>query len=176
MARRIRKHKGGSKKILVIISNHEFKPGFSPNIVILRDFMKQSGYEVDYAGLSNSDDFKNYEDIITFKYKEVNPRKQFNKMCDFITKYPNLNYDWYMKIRPDIKLLAPLKFEDCSVDAINSKAREYHGPRTIPYGFSAGGEGDTSNQADMYSFSPEEHDVILDESIYIFTKKINCTR
>ena len=174
MARKkaIRRHTGGSKKILVIISNHEFKPGFSPNIVILRDFMKQSGYEVEYAGISNSDDFKNYENIVTFKYKEVNPRKQFNKICDFITKYPELRYDWYVKIRPDIKLLEPLKFENYSVDAINSKARVYNGPRTIPYGLNVGGKGDWSDVEGHYNYSPEEHDIILDDSLYIFTNKM----
>ena len=172
MGRRIRRCKGGSKKILVIISNHEFNPNFSPNIVVLRDFMKQSGYEVEYAAICNSDDFKNYEDIITFKYKEVNPRKQFNKMCDFLTKYPGLGYDWYVKIRPDIKLLEPLKFEDYSADAINSKARVYNGPKTIPNGLSIGGEGEWWDVQGHYSYSPQEHDIMLDDSIYIFTNKI----
>lgn len=172
MGRRIRRYKGGSKKILVIISNHEFNPNFSPNIVALRDFMKQSGYEVEYAAISNSDDFKNYEDIITFKYKEVNPRKQFNKMCDFLTKHPGLGYDWYVKIRPDVKLLDPLKFEDYSADAINSKARVYNGPKTIPYGLSIGGEGDWWDVQGHYSYSPQEHDIIFDDSIYIFTNKM----
>jgi len=171
MARKIR-HNGGSKKILVIILNHEFKPAFLSNIVALRDFMKQSGYEVDYAGISSSDDFKNYEDIIKFKYKEVNPRKQFNKMCDFLKKHPGLEYDWYVKIRPDIKLLDPLKFEDYSVDAMNSKARVYNGPRKIPYGLSVGGEGEWWDVEGHYNYSPKEHDISLDDSLYIFTNKM----
>ena len=174
MARKkaIRRHTGGSKKILVIISNHEFKPGFSPNIVILRDFMKQSGYEVEYAGISNSDDFKNYENIVTFKYKEVNPRKQFNKICDFITDYKeNLDHDWYIKIRPDIKLLDNISFDILSTDAIHGRAREYRGRKRIKYGNSVNGEGYWK----LYngsSYVDCEDNIILDDMLYIFHKNI----
>ena len=94
----------------------------SSNINILNNYLKK--YEdsvVDYCGISNSDDFYNYENIISFKYKIINPKQQFSKICDFITQYKaELDYDWFIKIRPDIKLLEPINFEVLSDTAISS--------------------------------------------------------
>ena len=71
--------------VLIIISNHLFDKKWSDNIKILNDYMKMSDHKVDYCGISNQDDFHNYEDIIQFKYKIINTKEQLNKICDFIT-------------------------------------------------------------------------------------------
>jgi len=142
------------------------------NIQLLNDYMKLQDMEVDYCGISNQDDFHNYENIISFKYKIVNPKLQFSKICDFITDYkPFLDYDWYMKFRPDIKLLENINFNILSINAINARARVYYGPRKIKYGMSVNGEGCWANIGDCF-YDVSEHDIILDDMLFIFHKNI----
>ncbi len=128
--------------------------------------------EVDYCGISNNDDFHNYESIIPFKYKIVNTKRQFSKICDFITdKKSELDYDWYMKIRPEVKLLEQINFDILSKNAVNARARIYHGPKKIKYGMSVNGEGIWKNIGDCY-YSEHEHNISLDDMLFIFHKNI----
>jgi hypothetical protein len=169
--RRTQKHKGGNKKkVLVMIVGHEMNKNFVPNIVILRDFMKD--YETDYAVISSSDDFAHFEGTIPMKYKEVNPKRQVAKIFEFISKYKDeLNYDWFIRVRPDLKLLEPLPLNECDPSMINARARVYNGPRTIPHGLSSGGPGEWSWAKD-YVYMDKEQDIILDNMIFIFGKKV----
>ena len=94
-------------------------------------------------------------------------------MCDFITKYKNeLNYDWYIKIRPEIKLLEPIDLSILDENAINARARVYKGPRKIKYGGSVGGPGPWSNEKFEYSLTNEVKEIIIDDMIYIFSNNI----
>jgi len=134
--------------------------------------MKKLDIEVNYCGISNQDDFGNYETIINFKYKIINPKYQLSKLCDFITDNKSeLDYDWYFKIRPDVKLLENINVDILSDNAINARARVYNGPRKIRYGLSTGGIGMWSGIRNIH-FSPSEHDIILDDQLFIFHKKI----
>jgi hypothetical protein len=126
--------------------------------------------EIDYCGISNSNDFHVFENIIQFKYKIINTKMQLSKICDFITDYKSLlDYDWFMKFRPGIRLLENINFNILSEDAINARARVYHGPRKIKYGMS-----------DLYGCLKEigsmydtiEHDIIMDDMLYIFHKNV----
>ena len=144
---------------------------FVENIKILNEYMNLSG-DVEYAGVSCKDDFNNYKNIINFKYKMINPKKQFNKMCDFITKYKEeLNYDWFIKIRPNVKLLEPINFNSLINNSINGRARVYKGPKKIMYGISVGGIG-YWEQHKEYSFNENELEIILDDQLYIFDKNV----
>jgi hypothetical protein len=170
LRRRTQKQKGGKKKkVLVMIVGHEMNKNFLPNIVILRDYMKE--YDTDYAVISNSDDFANFEGTIPIKYKEVNPKRQIGKIFDFISKYKDeLKYDWFIRVRPDLKLLEPVPLDECDPSMINARARVYNGPRTIPHGLSSGGPGAFSHAID-YSYTDKEQGIILDNMIFMFTKK-----
>ena len=127
---------------------------------------------VEYCGISNQDDFHNYENIISWKYKIINTKLQFSKICDFITEYKSeLDYDWYMKIRPDVKLLENIRFDLLSEHAVNARARVYHGPRKIKYGMSVNGEGKYKYIGDCH-YADIEHDVILDDMLFIFHRNI----
>jgi hypothetical protein len=127
--------------------------------------MKNNNIEVDYSGISNQDDFHNYESIISFKYKTINTKYQFSKICDFITKNKSeLDYDYYMKIRPDLKLLENINFDLLSENAINARARVYFGPKKIKYGMS-------KNLPECF-YDENEHYIIVDDQIYIFHKKV----
>jgi hypothetical protein len=74
-------------KLLIILSNHIFDKKWRDNIKCLNDYMKTNDIEYDYCGISNQNDFDVYEDIIQFKYKIINTKKQLSKICDFITEY-----------------------------------------------------------------------------------------
>jgi hypothetical protein len=159
-------------KILIIICSHEFNVLWRDNIQILNEYAKLLGMEVEYCGISNQDDFYNYESIISFKYKIINTKRQFSKICDFITDYKSeLDYDWYMKIRPDVKLLENINFDLMSEDAINARAREYYGPRKIKYGTSINGEGCWKNIVGCH-YASNEHSVVLDDMLFVFHKNI----
>jgi hypothetical protein len=145
-------------------------PIFLPNIVILRDFLKD--YQTDFAAVLSSDEFAKFEGTIPLKYKEIHAKRQLSKTCHFITKYKDqLDYDWYIKIRPDVKLLEPIDFDQCNDSMINARARVYNGPRTIKHGLSACGEGE-GNWAKCYTYNDVEKDIILDDMVWIFGKKL----
>jgi hypothetical protein len=157
-------------KILVIIVSYKLHKSLKSHISIFNDFMKN--HQVDYAGISCEDDFSNYEDIITFKYKIINPKKQLTKMCDFIKEYKDkLDYDWFIKIRPEVKLLEQINFDVLLPNSINAKARIYNGPKNIPYGSSVGGEG-IWEFIKPNSYCECECNVVMDEAIYIFDKNV----
>ena len=156
--------------ILVIISSHEMSIHNYSNIQILNDYLiNTTGVQtIDYCGISNTDDFHNYEEIIKFKYKIINTKKQFSKICDFISENKlEFNYDWYIKIRPDVKLLEPINFSILSNEAINARARRYKGMQQIAHGMSINGEGMWRNIGDCY-YDNCEPQFVLDDMLFIF--------
>lgn len=159
-------------KLLIIILGHVFKTEWCDNIKQLNECMKKNGIKIDYCGISNQDDFHVYEPIIHFKFKIINSKKQLSKICDFITEYKSqLDYDWYMKIRPDIKLLDTIRFDSLSEHAINARARVYNGPKKIKYGMSVNGEGKWKYIGDCH-YSDTEHNIMLDDQIYMFHNNV----
>jgi hypothetical protein len=159
-------------KLLIIIIGHSFDPEWCYNIKQLKECMKNNKLEIDYCGISSNNDFHNYEPIINFKYKMVNSKRQLSKICDFITEYKSeLNYDWYMKIRPDVRLLDTIAFDTLDKHAINARARIYNGPRRIEHGMSVNGEGRWKHVGDCL-YSTYEHDIILDDQVYIFHNSV----
>jgi hypothetical protein len=56
-----------------------------------------------------------------------------------------------------------------SENAINARARVYTGPRKIKYGMSINGEGPWKNIGDCL-YDETEHNVVLDDVLYIFHK------
>ena len=159
-------------KLLIILLGHCFDREWSDNIKCLNDHMTNNGIEFEYCGISNQNDFHIYESIIQFKYKIINTKKQLSKICDFITEYKSqFDYDWYMKIRPEIKFFDIIGFRMLSENAINARARVYNGPRKIEYGMSINGEGIWKNKGDCH-YADSEYNIILDDMLYIFHKKI----
>jgi hypothetical protein len=156
-------------KILVIICSHEFNSSHCENIQILKDYLLElPDTLISYCGISNQDDFHIFEDIISFDFKVINPKYQLSKIRDFIADNKStLNYDWYIKIRPDVKLLEPIQFENLLDNSINARARVYHGPKRIKYGMSINGEGGWKNVGDCF-YDINEIQVVLDDQIFIF--------
>jgi len=159
-------------KILVIIVSNEMNINYIDNLKIIDDYLKKDENIVDYCGITSNDDFYNYETIVKFKYKIINSKQQLSKMCDFINQYKNdLDYDWYIKMRTDVKLLEPINFDILSNIAINARARVYRGPQKIKYGISVNGEGCWRNVGDCF-YDEYEKEIILDDQIYIFHKNV----
>jgi hypothetical protein len=159
-------------KILIIICGHYFGKEHIDNIQILDNYMKQSGTNIEYCGISSHNDFYVFEDTIQFKYKIINNKLQLSKICDFITEYKEkLDHDWYIKIRPDIKLLNNIDFNILPKDAISGRARVYQGRKQIKYGNSVYGEGCWKLINDSHYVDCEDN-IILDDMLYIFHKNI----
>jgi len=160
-------------KVLVMIVGHEFNNSCSNNIDILNNYLcTLPNTTIEYCGISNNDDFHNYEGIINFKYKVVNPKFQLSKVCDFINEYKeSLDYDWFIKIRPDMELLEMFSFDILSDISINARARKYCGPKKIKYGMSINGPDDWRNVGDC-SYDESENLVYLDDMFFIFHKNV----
>ena len=157
-------------KILVLVCSHDMNRGYLDNLLILHEhILSQEPHVVDYCAISNKDDFANMDNsTFEFKYKIVNPSMQLSKVCDFITDHKDtLSYDWYLKIRPDMKLLEPIIFTGLSSTAIHARARKYHGPLQIRYGMSVNGEGLWKHIGDC-SLQPHETELILDDMMFLF--------
>lgn len=160
-------------KLLVIIISNQFSEIYVHNIVALNSLLHNNNTDtIDYVGISSQNDFHHYEHIITFKYKIINQRKQFSKICDFITEYKNeLDYDWFIKFRPEIFLFENIPFHQLSQNSINSRVRQYSGPKRIQYGCSVGGKGMFSNEKPC-KYDTYEHNVELDDQMYVFDKNV----
>lgn len=161
-------------RILVLLCSNEMNVCNLLNIDVLNCYVKelQKDHIVDYCGISSKNDFINYETIISFKYKIINPRKQYTKICDFIkTHKDDCNYDYYIKTRPEIKLLEQINFDMLSDTAINARARVYRGPQTIKYGMSVNGKGPWEKIGDC-THDVCEKELILDDMFYIFHNNV----
>lgn len=159
--------------VLIILCSHEMNPRYFENIKILNHwFTQMSDISLNYCGISNTDDFHHYENIISFTYKKINPKFQFSKICDFISEMRSeLNYDWYIKIRPDMKLLEPIPFDILSDTAINARSRNYIGPKKIKYGSSVNGEGCWKHIIG-YKYNINETEIIMDDMLFIFHQNV----
>ena len=133
------------------------------NIQILKSYFPQA----DWCGISNQDDFSNLD--IDFKYKIVNPKKQLSKVCDFISQH-HLEYDWFIKTRPEIKLLESVDLSAFSQTSINARARSYRGHQRIKYGMAVNGPGRYKDIGDCFWSLVEE--IVLDDQIYFFHRNI----
>ena len=162
-------------KILVIIaSSYLSNRRFLSNIEILKKMSIElpSDFTVEYAAISNFNDFELYDELLNFKYKIIDTNKQLSKLCSFISSCQE-KYDWYIKFRPEIELIDnPFVFNNYCKYSINARLRSYKGPRIIEYGSSIGGEGCWKEHGIDIEYSDIESRLILDDIIYIFHRNV----
>lgn len=161
-------------KVLIILISNELDLIYKNNIVILKNLIKQSlpNYIIDFAVISSYNDFCNYENIIPIKYKIINTKRQLNKICDFISDYKyNFDYKWYIKFRPDHKLLESINFDLLDENSINCRARVYIGPKKVINGNTCGGKGKW-NTIKSCKFSENEETFIIEDTIWIFHNNV----
>ena len=124
-------------------------------------------YLIDYACISSTDNFTNLDKLLNLKYKEIDSKKQLSKVCNFITKFKDeLDYDWFIKIRPEVQIFSRIDFESLPRNTISARVREYLGPKKIMYGNSTSGPGWNQSINDC-KFSEKEEIIILDDQIII---------
>ena len=164
-------------KLLVILISHAFETKWRGNVAGLRDCLArvEGVTAVDYAGVSSHADFKNYDDLVPFRFTEVNPKRQVNKLCDFVSAHRAEleGYDWFVKTRPDIRLLEPPDFSAMAPGAVNARARAYVGPRKVEYGMSINGPGPNKfHRAGDCVYDPVERKVVLDDQFVVFPRSV----
>jgi hypothetical protein len=160
-------------KVLVIIVSKEMN---KQHIEKMRIFKNNLLADYDIACLSSTDDNDNYEEIFgNIKYKIISQKKEFSKICDFISNLNDINdYDWFIKIRSEIELLEQInynKLNSLCKNSINARVRIYEGNQIIKYGNSIGGHSHIEQECIKYN---ELTDNIkwVDNAIYIFTKNV----
>ena len=150
-------------KVLVLIVSNQMDIRYLENINTLKEFMENDNNSIDYAGISSYNDFENYESIIPFKYKIVDNNLQLTKVCNFIkNNKETLDYDWYIKYRPELKLLDKIKFEQLCANSINCRVFSYKGPKKILFESS----WEEHNRISEYNEILEE--IVVDDQLYIF--------
>ena len=158
------------ESILFILTGVAIDMNYILNIRMLDTYIKElsTRYTVHVACISGQDDFHIFEDIIPFTYKVISTKMQLDKVCDFISGCPP--YDWYVKLRSEVKLLDQLDFDSYPKDSINARARVYTGPLSIKHASSAG-QGYLHYVHAIHQ-SEELEEFILDDAIYIFHKTV----
>ena len=159
--------------LIILISGGDIKP-YIQNIYKLKEYMSNNygDDEIEYASITSSEVSNECDEILQFTYKYVSSKMQLSKICDFISTYKEkLNYDWFIKIRPEIQLLDKINIIDLSTEYIHARAREYIGPRQILYGNSVHVEGEHKTINSSY-YSHTEDIVALDDQLYIFHRNI----
>jgi len=153
-------------KLLILVCGYELSPDNEESIRSLKYL--QDLYAVDIATLTTLRPTLNG----SYKYTFVHPGKQFAKVSAFFQAHPDLSYDWYLKVRPDVQILEPIFLEAYPEDSINARARVYTGPRCIPYGMSINGPGAWKDFEGARFYDTSEHDVILDDQLFFFHSSV----
>lgn len=102
------------------------------NIVDLCSVLSETNYDMSYKSILGN-----------FKYEFICTDPQLRKVCYIFEKIKYDDYDWYIKVRPEIYLLEKItnkNFEFFSKEKINSRCRCYEGEKinlsnglSIPY-------------------------------------------
>jgi len=158
-------------RILIILAGQSMSSEFIGKIKKLAEYIQflRTLLEVDIACISSSDDFEEFDNILHFKYKVVNPKKQLSKVCDFLSGISN-DYNWYIKTRPDIEFMEPIDFSKLKPGHINARVRLYKGPRKLKNGASVGAGSYAAYKVHI-SFGFIER-MILDDQVYIFDNSL----
>lgn len=107
---------------------------------------------------------------------EIYRTGQLSKFCRAVHTFDvNQKYDFYVKIRPDIQMFAPINLKaikhaagDSPPPTVYARARVYHGPRALVNGASVGGVGVWSeHRTDSLIPAEVQHSVILDDQVFV---------
>lgn len=162
-------------RILLIISSNTMNIEYQENIKCIKEKIVNNFNNIDICLISSYEDYNNYDNIINVKYKIKCEGRQFTKMVELF-KFLNIkktNYDWYIKIRPDLLVLDNINdkiLNICNKNCLNSRLRFYIGPDlNIKHGASH-----TTNDAwsKSWIYNSTILTVVPDDQIYIFHKNI----
>ena len=107
-------------KVLVIFITYEIQNSMIRHIRHSKSYFesqkKKNGWEsLDFALVYTKDSpfLNKVRKTLSLKYLLKSNQRQLGKICEFITK-DKLNYDWFIKTRPDIEHLQDIEFEELS--------------------------------------------------------------
>ena len=139
-------NKRSMTKILVIFISRDIKDSDNNLLTIkknLIDSLKNDNTIVDLCSVLSQQEINNtsYKNILgNFKYEFINNEPQLRKLCSIFNTINYDDYDWYIKVRPEINLLETItheKLETFSKEKVNTRCRGYYGPHiNLPYGCS----------------------------------------
>ena len=165
-------------KVLVIFITYEIQNSMIRHIRHSKSYFesqkKKNGWEsLDFALVYTKDSpfLNKVRKTLSLKYLLKSNQRQLGKICEFITK-DKLNYDWFIKTRPDIEHLQDIEFEELSNTCINSRVRTYVGPESVRYGHSVGGKGFFKKYRHKARYSEKLESLLPDDQFYIFSKNI----
>lgn len=167
-------------KLLVILVTYEIESKMIKHINHCKNYFdslktKNAWESLDFALVYTKDTpfLKQVKKTLDLKYLMKSNQRQMGKICEFITlNRMKLNYDWFIKTRPDIEHLQDFTLDELSPDCINSRARTYKGPQSIKYGHSVGGKGIFEAHKHKASYSENLISLLPDDQFYIFSKTI----
>ncbi len=167
-------------KILIIVASYKMDNKFNKTMETIQkkliSVLKKENNIVDICLVSSHNDHNNYKNIIgEIKYKVLSNKKQFGKIMDIFKLSEIKEYDWYIKIRPDIELYENIDTEkilSCDENKFNSRVRWYIGDHiNVKYGTSH-----TFNKNDGWGeswiYNNNINYIVPDDQIYIFNKNI----
>jgi len=177
-------------KVLLIFVSGNTRNDESNNMVTIKqniiDPLKQQNCIVNIAFVTSEQLYYDYENILgDITHTLISDEPQYSKVCNLLDIIGYNNYDWYIKLRPEIGMLETInldKLNSYSKTAINSRIRHYIGPKiNIKYGVSISNEeilkaqnGD-KNLDNCKTNDFKLNDTIIqspDDQIYIFHKNI----
>tara|TARA_X000000950_G_scaffold193517_1_gene233324 strand:- start:18288 stop:19007 length:720 start_codon:yes stop_codon:yes gene_type:complete len=156
-------------KILVYLVSYEIKENFKFERMMDKIVkpLRNDGIEVEIAscvtaknGIEDKVDYSLYSDGM-----------QLTKSCYLVSSLAKNNYDWYIKIRPDLNIRTIINkefIEGLSKEKINARCRYYSGPPIYKrYGFSC-------RRDVIWQKKSEIEHIIPDDQMYVFHK--NCLK
>ena len=166
-------------KILIIFVSHKMDDIYSESVETIKNKLiepLQKKNQVDLCCISSYGD-NCYENILgKMSFNIICKERQFTKMIELF-KYIEENniedYDWYIKIRPDLyinEIINENKLLECNKNAINARIRFYLGPEiNLPKG--------TSFKMDVgwnhsWQYSDNFKTIVPDDQIIIFHNNI----
>lgn len=133
-----------TKVLLIFVTGNTRKNESNNMITIKQNLINQLTRQnciVDIAFVTSEPLCYDYYNILgKITHKLISDEPQYSKVCNLLDKIGYNNYDWYIKLRPEIGILERIdldKLESYSKKSINSRARHYMGPKiNIKYGVS----------------------------------------
>jgi|SaaInlV_165m_DNA_2_1040747.scaffolds.fasta_scaffold27372_1 hypothetical protein len=177
-------------KVLLIFVSGNTRNNESNNMVTIKQNiinpLKHQNCTVNIAFVTSEQLYYDYEHILgKITHKFISDEPQYSKVCNLLDIIGYDNYDWYIKLRPEIGILETInldKLNRYSKTAINSRIRHYMGPKiNIKYGVSISNEEFVKAQngdknLDNWNANDFKYNDIKicapDDQIYIFHKNI----
>lgn len=167
-------------RVLVIVVTESFSDErWHPNIATFPDsiLVYSRNDQVDVIGISSYEEtlppLNNGKEWACGKRSLENADYQFTKLCHAIKVFcaDKPHYDWYIKIRPDIRVNEPIDLARMAAKSVNVRAREYEGPKRLPKAASVGGPGSPLELARLsIKGAPKESYVVTDDQVYVFSR------